>query len=141
MLEGFDEAWTEVGSDRRLVTYTNLDPGEYVFRVLGSNADGIWNEAGAALALTITPPWWETLWFRLSAVLLVVGLIGGGFVWQRRRAATQQRKLEAMVVERTKELQDARTQISTLFDNSPLGHLPWPPLEGKVWVSTGRCSA
>ena len=46
MLEGFDQEWTEVGSDRRLVTYTNLDPGEYVFRVLGSNDDGIWNEEG-----------------------------------------------------------------------------------------------
>ena len=109
MLEGFDPAWTEVGSDRRLVTYTNLDPGDYVFRVMGSNDDGIWNEAGASLALTITPPWWETIWFRLSTAFLVVGLVAGGFVWQRRSAAIQQHKLEAMVVERTRELQDART--------------------------------
>ena len=70
MLEGFDPAWTEVGSDRRLVTYTNLDPGDYVFRVTGSNDDGVWNEAGASLALTITPPWWETIWFRLSTAFL-----------------------------------------------------------------------
>ena len=130
-LEGFDQAWTEVGSDRRLVTYTNLDPGEYVFRVLGSNADGVWNEAGAALALTITPPWWETPWLRVASVFLVVGLIGGGFVRQRRRAAAQQARLEAMVVERTKQLQDARTQIGTLFNTSPLG-IAMATLEGKV---------
>ena len=43
LLQGFDQGWTEVGSDRRLVTYTNLDPGEYVFRVIGSNDDGVWN--------------------------------------------------------------------------------------------------
>ena len=130
-LEGFDQAWTEVGSDRRLVTYTNLDPGKYVFRVLGSNADGIWNEAGAALALTIAPPWWETTWFRISSVFLMVGLVTGGFVWQRRRAVVQERKLEAMVDERTRDLQDARTQIKTLFDNSPLGICIATP-EGKI---------
>ena len=130
-LEGFDKAWTEVGSDRRLVTYTNLDPGKYVFRVLGSNADGIWNEAGAALALTITPPWWETTWFRMSAALLLVGLVAGGFVWQRRRAAVQERKLEAMVDERTRDLQDARHQIRTLFDSTPLG-ICIATVEGKI---------
>lgn len=121
MLEGFDQTWTEVGSDRRLVTYTNLDPGDYTFRVAGSNDDGIWNDAGASLALIITPPWWETPWFRLSAAVLAFGMVAGGFVWQRRRATIQQQKLEAMVVERTHELQDARTQISSLFDSSPLG--------------------
>jgi hypothetical protein len=40
-LEGFEEEWNEVGADRRFVTYTNLDPGEYVFRVTGSNNDGV----------------------------------------------------------------------------------------------------
>ena len=130
-LEGFDKEWTEVGSDRRLVTYTNLDPGKYVFRVLGSNNDGIWNEAGAALALTITPPWWETTWFRISSVFLMVGLVTGGFLWQRRRAVVQERKLEAMVDERTRDLQDARTQIKTLFDNSPLGICIATP-EGRI---------
>ena len=131
MLEGFDKEWTEVGSDHRLVTYTNLDPGEYVFRVLGSNDDGIWNETGTALALTITPPWWETLWFRMAATFLVVGLVAGGFVAQRRGAAVQQRKLEAMVVERTRDLQDARTQIKTLFDNSPLA-ITMTTVEGEI---------
>ena len=131
MLEGFDKEWTEVGSDRRLATYTNLDPGKYVFRVLGSNNDGIWNEAGASLALTITPPWWETTWFRISSVFLMVGLVTGGFLWQRRRAVVQERKLEAMVDERTRDLQDARTQIKTLFDNSPLAICVNTP-EGKI---------
>ena len=130
-LEGFDKDWTEVASDRRLVTYTNLDPGKYVFRVLGSNADGVWNQTGASLALTITPPWWETTWFRLSSGLLMVGLVAGGFAWQRRTAANRQRKLEVMVVERTRELQDARHQISTLFDSTPLG-ICIATVEGKI---------
>ncbi len=121
VLDGFDQTWTEVGSDRRLVTYTNLDPGDYVFRVIGSNDDGVWNEAGTSVALTITPPWWETTWFRISSVFLMAGLVAGGFLLQQRRAEVQERKLETAVVERTRELQDARHQISTLFDSTPLG--------------------
>ena len=55
-LEGFDTDWTEVGSGHRIATYTNLDPGEYTFHVLGSNNDGIWNPNGVSLHLTVTPP-------------------------------------------------------------------------------------
>ena len=59
-LENFDPAWNEVGSKQRLATYTNLDPGKYVFRVQGSNSDGVWNEEGVSLPIIITPPWWKT---------------------------------------------------------------------------------
>ena len=130
-LEGFDKGWTEVGSDRRLVTYTNLDPGKYVFRVLGSNNDGIWNEEGAALALTITPPWWETTWFRISSVFLLVGLVTGGFVWQRRTRWSRSASWRRWWIERTRDLQDARHQIRTLFDSTPLG-ICIATVEGKI---------
>ncbi len=73
MLEGFDSGWNEVGSDKRRVTYTNLDPGNYVFRVLGSNDDGVWNETGASIRVRVIPPWWESGWFRLGIDLLVAG--------------------------------------------------------------------
>ncbi|HMB93894.1 MAG TPA: two-component regulator propeller domain-containing protein [Rhodothermales bacterium] len=73
MLEGFDETWVPAGT-RRYASYTNIPPGDYVFRVKGSNNDGMWNEAGVAIGLTITPPWWGTWWFRL---LLLLGVIGG----------------------------------------------------------------
>ena len=53
-----------MGSKQRLATYTNLDPGKYVFRVQGSNSDGVWNEEGVSLTIVITPPWWRTNWFR-----------------------------------------------------------------------------
>src|SRR5271165_3378953 len=61
-LESFERAWNEVGSRQRLATYTNLDPGKYVFRVQGSNGDGVWNEEGVTLTIVITPPWWNTAW-------------------------------------------------------------------------------
>ena len=57
-LEGFEEARNEVDRSRCFVTYTNLDPGEYVFRVIGANNDGIWNEEGDSIRITVTPPWW-----------------------------------------------------------------------------------
>ncbi|MFO7444893.1 MAG: two-component regulator propeller domain-containing protein [Ignavibacteriaceae bacterium] len=73
-MEGFDEGW--INSDnRRFVTYTNLYPGEYVFRVKGSNSDGIWNEEGAAVTLRILPPLWMTWWFITLSVLLIGGII------------------------------------------------------------------
>jgi hypothetical protein len=56
-LEGFEKDWNYVGNKRE-ATYTNLDPGEYIFHVKGSNNDGIWNEGGASIKIVITPPFW-----------------------------------------------------------------------------------
>ncbi len=64
-MEGLDKDWIYGDSKKRFATYTNLDPGEYVFRVIGSNNDGIWNQEGASIKITIVPPFWETWWFTL----------------------------------------------------------------------------
>ncbi len=137
MLEGFNEDWTEVGADRRLITYTNLDPGEYTFRVLGSNNDGVWNEAGASIDITITPPWWGTTWFRGTAVILIVALVAGGFLWQRRVEKRRQENLETQVTDRTHELQEAQTQIQTLIDNAPVG-ISVANLDGEILLTNHR---
>jgi signal transduction histidine kinase/ligand-binding sensor domain-containing protein/AraC-like DNA-binding protein len=73
-LEGFDKDWMHSGN-ARTATYTNLDPGEYVFRVKGSNNDGLWNEEGTSLSVIITPPWWKTTWAYLAYVLLIGGIL------------------------------------------------------------------
>ena len=57
-LEGFNSKWYE--TDRNYASFTNLDPGEYIFRVNGANGDGIWNETGREIKITILPPWWKT---------------------------------------------------------------------------------
>jgi ligand-binding sensor domain-containing protein len=62
-LEGFDNGWRYVDSRRRVANYTNLSPGEYIFHVRGSNNDGLWNDEGAKIYLTILPPFWKTWWF------------------------------------------------------------------------------
>lgn len=74
IMEGFDKSWTYSGS-RRFVTYTNLDPGEYVFRIAGSNNDGIWNEKQAFIKIKILPPFWRTWWFIALAAILIISLV------------------------------------------------------------------
>ena len=63
MMEGLNRDWVYAGT-RRHADYPNLQPGDYVFRVKGSNNDGVWNEQGVAVRITITPPFWEAWWFR-----------------------------------------------------------------------------
>jgi two-component system sensor histidine kinase ChiS len=72
-LEGFNNDWIECGS-RRYANFTNLSGGEFVFRVKGSNNDGVWNETGAAIRIYITPPFWKTWWFMGLGVMLVIGI-------------------------------------------------------------------
>ncbi|MCP5102093.1 MAG: SpoIIE family protein phosphatase, partial [bacterium] len=74
MMEGFDGDWLSTGASKRFATYTNLDPGDYVFRVKGSNNDGVWNEEGTAIKIVITPPFWKTWWFRVLVGLLAAAL-------------------------------------------------------------------
>ncbi|MEK9136470.1 MAG: two-component regulator propeller domain-containing protein, partial [Bacteroidota bacterium] len=72
-LKGFDRDWINAET-RRYASYTHLDPGEYVFRVKGTNNDGVWNEEGAAVHITIIPPYWKTWWFRVLAVAMMGGI-------------------------------------------------------------------
>ena len=109
-LEGFDERWQQVGT-RRTATYTNLDPGRYVFRVRASNNDGVWNTRGTALSLIVTPPFWQTWWFRAGALLLVA--VAAGSAYQGRVRAMQRRnvELEARVRNRTLQLEAANQEL------------------------------
>lgn len=103
-LEGFDPHWNEVDSSRRSATYTNLPAGSYTFRVLGSNNDGIWNEKGATLALTVLPPWWATWWFRSIAATLLAGLLWTAYRLRVKNLRLQTARLEVQVEQRTHEL-------------------------------------
>ena len=106
-MEGLDKDWIYSGT-RRYASYPNLEPGEYVFRVKGSNNDGVWNEQGASMIIFITPPFWQTWWFRISVLLLIFISIGGSlrFIEMRRF----KRKIEKLEQER--ELERERARIS-----------------------------
>ncbi|MCP4154890.1 MAG: response regulator [bacterium] len=107
MMEGFESDWNHVGN-RHFASYINLPPGNYTFRVKGSNNDGLWNEKGASLNLIISPPFWKTFWFRFLILLLILGII---FSWHRLRVSSlkkQREYLEQIVAQRTHELQQER---------------------------------
>jgi signal transduction histidine kinase/ligand-binding sensor domain-containing protein/DNA-binding response OmpR family regulator/HPt (histidine-containing phosphotransfer) domain-containing protein len=107
-LEGFETQWNEVDSGRRSATYTNLPARKYVFRVQGSNNDGVWNNKGVTLAITVLPPWWATWWFRSLVALLIAGTIWQIYRWRVRNLKLQTARLELQVGERTRELQVAK---------------------------------
>ncbi|WP_187263855.1 hybrid sensor histidine kinase/response regulator transcription factor [Pontibacter beigongshangensis] len=70
-LEGFDKDWHETNQGTRQATYTNLDPGEYEFKVLASNNDGIWNKEGISMKITVLAPFWRT-----TTAYVLYGLLG-----------------------------------------------------------------
>ena len=97
--------------NRRFVTYTNIDPGDYVFRVRGSNNDGLWSNQQAAVRITITPPFWATWWFRLLLIAMVIAL---AYFWHRIRLykiETKKKELERLVSLRTAELNTQKALV------------------------------
>jgi len=103
MLEGFDEDWNEADS-RSHITYTNLPPGHYTFRVLGSNSDGVWNEAGASMVIDIKPPFWQTPWFLTLLVVLGLTSVNGIIRYRTRLMKVRTNDLEKRVTRRTGDL-------------------------------------
>jgi serine phosphatase RsbU (regulator of sigma subunit)/ligand-binding sensor domain-containing protein len=134
-LEGYNDNWIQLGTDHR-ATFTNLDGGRYTLRVRGSNNDGVWNDDGASLRLTVMPPWWRTKWaYGTYAVLFLVALyLIRRFEINRqaqktqvresnlraRAAEAEKRALQAENERQTKELEDARLlQLSMLPKEVP----------------------
>lgn len=101
-LEGRDTDWIEAGP-RRVAYYQNLPPGEYRFRVLAANEDGVWNEVGAELALVQRPLFHQTRGFHALAAAAV---LGAGLGWHRHRIRRQRRQFELRVAERTRIARD-----------------------------------
>jgi len=103
IMEGFEDQWNEVGT-RNHATYTNLPPGDYTFRVRGSNNDGVWNEEGLAVSLTVKPPFYLKAWFIAGMVILVLGATYGLHRYRMRLLDVKNKVLENSVLERTEDL-------------------------------------
>ena len=110
---GFDKDWTYTDSQQRLATYTNLDPGEYTFRVKASNNDGVWNEEGTSIKVTILPPWWETIWFKAILATLFAFLLYIAYRSRIRSIEQRNQDLEQQILTRTQELQHAKELAET----------------------------
>ncbi len=109
-LEGFDSDWNYAGS-RRSATYTNLNPGQYTFRVKATNTDGYWNEKDTRIDIIVVPPFWMTWWFRLSVFFAVLSALYFIVKWRVRSINKQKEGLEQLIMVRTREV---RTQAEDL---------------------------
>ncbi len=108
---GFDLEWIYSGT-RRYASYTNLDPGEYVFKVKGTNGDGIWNNQGTSIGIVIVPPFWQTWWFRFLIVFMFLITLYGLYHYRVSKLL----ELERLRVQIASDLHDdigsALTRIS-----------------------------
>jgi len=96
MLEGQDRTWREVANDRE-VQYSNLPPGDYVFRVTAANNSGVWNETGDTLHFSITPAYYQTNWFRALCLAAFLGVLGGAYQLRVRQLRNQETKFREAV--------------------------------------------
>jgi len=115
MLEGLDASWIAAGT-RRYASYTNLDPGDYVLRVKGSNNDGIWNEHGVSIAVTITPPYWKTWWFRIGAVVTGTGLLFLMYRYRVRKLLEIERIRASIATDLHDDIGSTLTEIALFSD-------------------------
>jgi signal transduction histidine kinase/ligand-binding sensor domain-containing protein/CheY-like chemotaxis protein/HPt (histidine-containing phosphotransfer) domain-containing protein len=115
-LDGFDTAWVDAGALHR-ATYTNLDAGDYVFRVRAANADGAWSTDELSIPLHVAPAPWDTAWARVlyaAAVLLLLWYMWRRLQARRAQALRYKRELEQTVQERTQELRERNAQLQVL---------------------------
>jgi signal transduction histidine kinase/ligand-binding sensor domain-containing protein len=114
MMEGLDQDWVEV-ENRHHADYPNLRYGEYVFRVKGSNNDGIWNEEGLAINITIKPPVWATWWFRVLVALVILGSFVYRVRQRVRNAEAHSKELEILIDERTSQIERRTNELEALY--------------------------
>ena len=106
-LENYDDSWREVGNIR-MAYYYNLPPGDYTFRVKAANSNGVWNETGASISFSITPPWWRTWWAYAIYGLLFIVVIFSIDRFQRKRLLEIQRvKAKEIELAQAKEIEKA----------------------------------
>lgn len=110
IMEGFDEEWIDAGTERK-ASYTNLSPGEYVFRVVASNNDGIWNMEGAAIRINVIPPFWRTTWFISLLVLFLSSGTFGIIRYQRNKTKRQKEELKKIIDDQTRGLKKQNEEI------------------------------
>jgi DNA-binding NtrC family response regulator/ligand-binding sensor domain-containing protein len=108
-MEGLDADWIYTSASKRFASYTTLRPGNYVFRVKGANNDGYWNETGERLNISISPPFWQTWWFRAAAAMIT--MLALYFALEQRIKTIRRKRLE--LEQRIKERTEAAEKLQT----------------------------
>jgi len=109
-LEGYEDNW--IYDNKRIATYTNLDPGKYTFKFKGSNSDGVWNETGKSISIIINPPWWQTWWAYFIYFFAAVISIYGIRKYELNRIQLKNKlKLEHVASEKLRELDQVKSRF------------------------------
>lgn len=115
-LEGFDQSWIISNSKVRLAKYTNLDPGDYTFKMTAANSDGYWNNEILEFDIEIIPPFWARWYFKLIILLLTFLLIFSYIKYRTFYLEKQKTMLKRVVRSRTLELQKANKELKEAND-------------------------
>ncbi|MFN9326344.1 MAG: adenylate/guanylate cyclase domain-containing protein [Flavobacteriales bacterium] len=116
ILEGYDPDWSPITATQR-VTYSNIPPGSYTFKVMARNASGIWNEEPITYAFTIAPPFWQTNTFRIAVGGALLLLLFGIVRVRERNLRKDRERLERTVANRTRELATEKDRSERLLLN------------------------
>lgn len=114
-LEGYEDTWQPVGS-RRETFYTNLDPGFYAFHVRARNGDGVWSSKGASVSFILRPYFYETRWFMMVSMLMVLALAAVAYRLRIAQLKARERELERTVEERTHDLRIEKENVERARD-------------------------
>lgn len=121
-LEGFDENWTDAGEERE-ATYTHLDAGKYIFKVRGLDNQGHWSKKELTLSIVITPPYWQTWWFRVLCILALAAVVIAVFRLRVNAIKRHNEQLERQVQERTAQLNQSIEQERQARQNEEAARL------------------
>jgi len=119
-LRGADEAWIDTDATKRLAAYTNLSPGDYTLQLRGSNRNGQWTQIDDALPVHVLPLWYQAWWARALAVLAALALVYAVVRLRTRSLELRRRELQALVAERTAELEDKQRELVRANENLAL---------------------
>ncbi len=114
MLENFDSNWNNLGVKRN-GRYTNLPGGNYTLLLKASNSDGVWAETPLRISVSVIPPFWQTPWFRVLAILLLAAAIAGGYRLRLKNVQNRTRALEGLVQDRTSALEKRTREVEALY--------------------------
>jgi len=143
MLDGFDLDWNEAGN-KRTATYTNLQKGNYIFKVRAANNSGVWNEEISSVKVHITPPFWLTQWFAFLIISLLILILMASYYIRTKSIRKKNNELEQLVQERTTSLSEKQKKLASreslfrsFYEGSPLGIIY---LDGKNAGKIIRCN-
>jgi ligand-binding sensor domain-containing protein/signal transduction histidine kinase len=121
-MEGISDEWVNIGN-RRFVPFFGLQHGEYIFKVKGSNNDGVWNDREICIRIVILPPWWRSIYAYIMYLVLIVLSVFAYIKMRERKLKYDKKLLEQKVFERTQQIEEQnQVIISKNQELSELNH-------------------